>query len=39
MSVPDFQTMLLPILKLFADGQTSIKGCIPHVIEEFGITT
>jgi len=38
MSIPDFQSLLLPVLKLFADGQTSIKECIPHLIEDFEIT-
>lgn len=38
MPVPDFQTLMLPILELFADGKTSIKDCIHPLRERFSIT-
>jgi restriction system protein len=28
MSVPDFQSLMRPVLELFAEGKTSIKDCI-----------
>lgn len=38
MAVPDFQTLLRPVLKLFADGKTSIKECIEPLKEQLGIS-
>ena len=39
MSVPTFQEVMLPILKLMADGQThSVKECVEHLEREFNLT-
>ena len=38
MPVPDFQTLMLPVLKLFASGAESVSDCIPDLITQFAIT-
>jgi len=38
MPVPDFQTLMLPVLELFASGKTSIKECIQPLRDRFDIT-
>lgn len=38
MPVPDFQTLMLPILKLFAEGKSSIRECIDPLRKQFMIT-
>lgn len=38
MSVPDYETLMLPVLKLFASGAKNVSECIPAVKREFGIT-
>lgn len=38
MSVPDFQSLMRPILELFAEGKTSIKECIDPLKERLGIS-
>jgi restriction system protein len=38
MPIPDYETMMLPVLQLFAEGATNIAECIPRLREEFAIT-
>jgi len=38
MSVPDYETLMLPVLKLFASDAKNVSECIPAVKREFGIT-
>ncbi len=38
MPVPDYQTLMLPVLRLFADGRTSVSDCIPDLQAEFKIS-
>ncbi len=38
MPVPDYQTLMLPVLKLFADGKTSVSECIGDLTTEFSIS-
>ncbi|MFD0859688.1 restriction endonuclease [Roseovarius aquimarinus] len=38
MAVPDYQTLMLPVLKLFADGKTSIADCIDDLKAQFNIS-
>lgn len=35
MAVPDFQTLMLPVLKLAAEGETRIADCVAKVVAEF----
>jgi restriction endonuclease Mrr len=40
MGIPTFQEVMLPILKLMADGQThSVKECVEHLEQEFSLTS
>lgn len=38
MPVPDFQTLMLPTLKSFAGGRTSVSECLSDIVAEFGIS-
>jgi restriction system protein len=38
LTVPDFQSLLRPVLQLFSEGKTSIKECITPLKERLGIT-
>lgn len=38
MPVPDFQTFILPVLQLFADGKATIKDCIEPLKEQLDIS-
>lgn len=38
MPVPDFQTLMLPVLKLIASGHATIPQCVPALRDEFGIS-
>jgi restriction system protein len=38
MSAPDFQTMLRPILELFAEGKTNVRDCIAPLKERLNIS-
>lgn len=38
MAVPDFQTLMLPVLRLAAAGETRVVECIPRIAVEFGLS-
>lgn len=38
MAIPDYETLMLPVLKLFADGATNVAACIPSLQKQFDIT-
>jgi restriction system protein len=38
MALPTYQDLMLPILKLIADGKETISDCLPALILEFGLT-
>lgn len=38
MPVPDYQTLMLPLLKLFGEGKTSVNECIDDLRTQFAIT-
>jgi len=38
MPVPDFQTLMLPVLRLFDAGATNVADCIPRIRQEFQIS-
>ena len=38
MPIPDYQTLMLPVLKLFSEGKKSIPECIPEIKIQFGIS-
>jgi restriction system protein len=38
MTIPDYETLMLPVLKLFASGAKNVSECLPAVKREFGIT-
>lgn len=38
MPVPDYQTMMLPVLKLFGDGAKNVSDCLPRLQQHFAIT-
>lgn len=38
MAAPDFQTFILPVLQLFAEGKTSVKECIEPLKERLSIS-
>lgn len=38
MAIPDYETLMLPVLKLFASGAKNVSECLPTVKREFGIT-
>lgn len=38
MPVPDYETLMLPVLSTFAAGATSVRECLPVIQEQFAIT-
>jgi len=38
MPVPDYETMMLPVLRLFAEGASNVRACLPALKAQFGIT-
>ena len=38
MPVPDYETLMLPVLRAFASGKESVRDCLPALIAEFEIT-
>lgn len=38
MAVPDYQAMMLPVLKLFAGGAKNVSECIPLLKQQFSLT-
>lgn len=38
MPIPDYQTLMFPVLRAFCDGPTSVKSILPMLREEFAIT-
>jgi len=38
MPVPDYETLMLPVLRLFASGARSVSDCVPRIKAEFGIS-
>lgn len=38
MPVPDYETLMLPVLRLFAAGARNVAECVPHIQSEFGIS-
>jgi restriction system protein len=39
MPIPDYETLMLPVLRAFASGATSVNDCLPFLIKDFGITS
>lgn len=40
MSIPDYQTLMLPLLNLLKDGgEYTIRQCIEKLTERFGLTS
>ncbi|SEN12643.1 restriction system protein [Pseudorhodobacter antarcticus] len=38
MAAPDYQTMMLPLLRMFNEGQTRVSDCIPGLISHFKLS-
>lgn len=38
MPIPDYETLMLPVLRLFAEGKSSVSECIPHLQHQFAIS-
>jgi len=38
MPVPDYETLMLPVLRAFANGARNVSDCLPKLREEFAIT-
>lgn len=38
MPVPDYETLMLPVLRLFAEGAKNISECVPRLKDQFGIS-
>jgi len=38
MPIPDFQTLMFPLLKLFGEGSTNVAQCLPALQREFAIS-
>jgi restriction system protein len=38
MPVPDYETLMAPVLRLFASGCENVAECLPGLRREFGIT-
>jgi restriction system protein len=38
MPLPDYETLMLPVLRLFADGANNVSACLPRIKEEFSIS-
>jgi restriction system protein len=38
MAIPDYETFMLPMLRMFAAGAQNVNDCLPQLIEQFAIT-
>jgi restriction system protein len=38
MPIPDYETLMLPVLRMFSDGMKNVAECLPRLRSEFGIT-
>lgn len=38
MPIPDYETLMLPVLRLFAEGKSSVSECVPHLQRQFDIS-
>lgn len=38
MPVPDYETLMLPVLRLFGAGAKNVAECVPRIRDEFGIS-
>ena len=38
MPIPDYETLMLPVLRLFADGAQNVSECLPKLREQFDIS-
>lgn len=38
MPIPDFQSLMLPVLKLFGDGVENVAECLPHLQTQFALS-
>lgn len=38
MPIPDYETLMLPVLKAFNQGAETVKGCLPAIKREFNIS-
>lgn len=38
MPVPDYETLMLPVLRLFASGARNVSECVPQIKASFGIS-
>ncbi|TAZ51023.1 restriction endonuclease [Rhizobium ruizarguesonis] len=38
MTIPNFETLMLPVLKLFADGAPNVAACVPVLKKQFNIS-
>lgn len=38
MPIPDYQTLMLPVLRLFAEGAKNVSDCLPHIKAQYRIT-
>lgn len=38
MTIPDFQMMMLPLLRMFNEGQTRVSDCLPGLIAHFNLS-
>lgn len=38
MTIPDYETLMLPVLKLFSEGKPNVAACVPYLKQQFGIS-
>lgn len=38
MPIPDYETLMLPVLRLFGEGVKNVAECLPRLKSEFEIT-
>jgi restriction endonuclease Mrr len=38
MAIPDYQTLMLPVLEFAAGGETSVRDCIGALADKLGLT-
>lgn len=38
MPVPDYETLMLPVLRLFGEGLPNVAACLPRLRDEFDIS-
>jgi restriction system protein len=38
MPIPDYETLMLPVLKLFAGGAKNVAECLPSIKQQFGVS-